>query len=282
MKQIFWLGIATALLGCAPQSKNPYITTKVQVIAHQGGEGIFPSNTMYAFERAVKMGVDVLDLDINLTKDNVLVVIHDTSVNRTTNGKGMVNTLTLEEIQKLDAGWYFPQYSKETDAHPFRGQGIQIPTLEEVFKAFPNVSMGIEIKETAAKAAPQFCTLMRQYRMTDKVIVSSFSENAMKDFRATCPEVMTALTASEVQNMIFFGVLGMPPAQARAAQVPARSGIFEVVNQGFVQFAQNAGIVVQPWTINDQKQMRELISVGVHGINTDRPDLLLEVLGRQK
>jgi glycerophosphoryl diester phosphodiesterase len=278
---------ALALIGlvaCAPASsnRNPYITNRVWVIAHQGGEGVYPSNTMLGFQKSVEMGVDMLDLDINMTKDGALVVIHDTSVDRTTGSKGFVKDLTLEEIKKLDAGWYWPQRSQESDPHPFRGQGITIPTLEEVFQAFGEMPMGIEIKQAQPSLAEPFCAMMRLHNMTDKVIVSSFSEPAMADFRRACPEVMTALTASEVLNLWLFGGVGAPGnRQARAAQVPVSAGLVTVVGRNFVDLASSLGIVVQPWTINEPREMRRLIALGVHGINTDRPDLLLEVLGRR-
>ena len=284
-KPVALIALALGLLACAPRlsgSMNPFITDHVWVIAHQGGEGLWPSNTVYAFERAVKMGADMLDMDVSMTKDGALVVIHDDSVDRTTNGQGKVGDLTLEQVQKLDAGWYWPQDSTEADPHPFRGLGIRIPSLEEVFNAFPNTPMTIEIKQDEPSIAQPFCEMLRRYNMTDKVIIPSFSQRAIQDFRAACPEVMTAMTESEVRNLIFLGdLIGRAP-QARALQVPVSAGPIQVVTPGFVSFATARGLVVQPWTINDPQEMQDLIRMGVHGINTDRPDLLLKVLGRAK
>lgn len=261
--------------------QNKFITNKVWVVAHQGGEGIWPSNTMYAFERAVKLGVDMLDLDIHQSQDGHLVVIHDDSVDRTTNGKGKIRDLTLAQLKALDAGWYWPQFSKETDPHPFRGQGIVIPTLEEVFKAFPSMPMTIELK--ADGLAGPFCSLIRQHNMADKLIVASFRDSAMQDFRKACPEVMTGMTENEIRplvilNLFNLGVFYTPAAQA--LQVPLRAAGFEVVTPTLIQIANQKNLLVQPWTINEEEQMRRLVAMGVHGINTDRPDLLLKVLGR--
>jgi glycerophosphoryl diester phosphodiesterase len=284
-KPVVLILLALGLVACVPSlssPKNPFITDKVWVIAHQGGEGIWPSNTMYAFERAVKMGVDMLDLDVNMTQDGVLVVVHDDSVDRTTDGKGKIKNLTLEQIQALDAGWYWPQESTESNPHPFRGQGIRIPTLEAVFKAFPQMPMTIEIKQDEPSLAKPFCEMLRRYDMTDKVIIPSFIERAILDFRAACPEVMTAMTESEVRNLIFLGDLVGRAPQAKALQVPTTAGPIQVVTPGFVSFATARGLVVQPWTINDATEMRALIGMGVHGINTDRPDVLMKVLGRAK
>lgn len=284
-KSALLVALLLGLIACAPtfsSPKNPFVTDRVWVIAHQGGEGIWPSNTMYAFERAVKMGADMLDMDVNMTQDGVLVVIHDDSVDRTTDGQGKVKDLSLEQVQKLDAGWYWPQESTESDPHPFRGQGIRIPTLEEVFKAFPKTPMTIEIKQDEPSIAQPFCELLRKYDMTDKVIIPSFIERAVIEFRAACPEVMTAMTESEVRNLIFLGDLSGRAPQARALQVPTTAGPIQVVTPGFVSFATGRGLVVQPWTINEEVEMRSLIRMGVHGINTDRPDLLMKVLGRSK
>jgi glycerophosphoryl diester phosphodiesterase len=277
--------IAVLLMACSPyRADNPFITGNVWVIAHQGGEGIYPSNTMYAFERAVKMGVDMLDLDVHSSKDGQLVVIHDDSVDRSTNGKGKVQELTLQQLQALDAGWYWPQRSKESDPHPFRGQGIRIPALEEVFKAFPQIPYTIEIKQESPSIAVPFCEMLRQYKLERRVIVASFREPAMREFRAACPEVMTSMVESEVRPIVYYGLVGLTelasPASS-ALQVPVKASGFEVVTPGLVSWATRRGVVVQPWTINEPDEMRRLIKMGVHGINTDRPDLLLEVLGRK-
>lgn len=270
------------LAACAPTlNANPFASSKVWVIAHQGGEGVWPSNTMFAFEQAVKLGVDMLDTDIHMTKDGVLVTIHDDSVDRTTNGKGKIGDLTLAEIKALDAGYYWPQESKETDPHPFRGKGYSVATLEEAFQAFPNMPWTIEMK-TDGMAQP-FCNLLRKYKMTDKVIVASFRDSAMQDFRKTCPEVMTSMTESELRPYVILNIFGLgrlfsPPGQA--VQVPIRASGLEVVTSNLIASANLLGLVVQPWTINEEDEMRRLIAMGVHGINTDRPDLLLKVLGR--
>ena len=269
-----------ALTACAPVQGNPFIGSRVWVVAHQGGEGLWPSNTMYAFDRAVKLGADMLDLDVHASRDGQLVVIHDDRVDRTTNGQGRVSDLTLEALRSLDAGWYWPQRSKETDPHPFRGQGIRIPTLEEVLAAHASMPMTIEIKQDTPSIAEPFCAALRRHGMTGKAIVASFSDRAMRDFRAACPEVMTSMTEAEVRNLLFLGDLSPRPAQARALQVPVRAAGLEVVTPEFVRFAAARNLVVQPWTINEPEEMRRLVAMGVHGINTDRPDLLLNVLGR--
>jgi glycerophosphoryl diester phosphodiesterase len=161
------------------------------VMAHQGGEELWPSNTMYAFERAVALGVVVLEMDLHVTADGALVLIHDETVDRTTDGTGVVEQMTLAEVKALDAGHYWTADGGQT--FPFRGQGITIATLEELFQTFPDMPMNIEIKlvENTPIVEP-FCQLIRQYGKQDQILVASFHEDAMAEFRAVCPEVATS------------------------------------------------------------------------------------------
>lgn len=238
---------------------------------------------MYAFERAVRLGVDMLELDIHGTQDGHLVVIHDDSVDRTTNGRGKIKEMTLAQVQALDAGWYWPQRAKEGDPRPFRGQGIRIPALEEVFKAFPGFPMTIEIKQAVPSIAEPFCKMLRQYNMTQKTIVASFSDLAMRDFRKACPEVATSMTENELRPMVILDLFLLGDfftAPGQALQVPMAAAGIELAKPNLVNLATRKNLSFQVWTINDEPTMRKLIELGVHGIITDRPDLMLKLLGR--
>ena len=268
-----------------PAPDHPYFEGGVQVIAHQGGDGLRPSNTMAAFEHAVALGVDVLEMDIHSTQDGVIVTIHDATVDRTTNGTGRVQDLTFAELQALDAGYHWPTLAEEADRtdRPFRGQGITIPALEEILQAFPDMHMTIEIKQETPSLAEPFCALLRQYEMTDQVLVGSFREAALQEFRATCPEVPTSATESEVRNFfilntVFLSALYTP--NAYAFQVPESFGSIHLLSARFVQGAHARNMAVQPWTINQSEDMARLLALGVDGIITDYPDRLLDALGR--
>ena len=147
---VAYLGLS---LTARPLEPHPFFRTadpvnndRVLVMAHQGGDGLWPSNTLYAFERAVQAGVNVLELDVHASQDGALVVIHDDSVDRTTDGSGLVGDKTLAELKKLDAGYdWSPERTGET--FPYRGQGITLPTLQEVFAAFPDTRVNVEIKQ---------------------------------------------------------------------------------------------------------------------------------------
>jgi glycerophosphoryl diester phosphodiesterase len=251
------------------------------VIAHQGGEELRPSNTMAAFQHAVDLGVDVLEMDLHSTRDGTLVLMHDDTVDRTTGGSGAIKAMTLAEIKQLDAGYYWTDDDGQT--YPYRGQGITVPTLEELFIAFPDMPMNIEIKQQEPSIVEPFCQLIADYDMTDKVLIPSFHPETMTEFREKCPGVATAMPEPEIRlfyglNLAFMGRLFSPPGQA--FQVPEYSGSTHVVTARFVRGAQRRNIAVHVWTVNDPADMQRFIDMGVDGIITDRPDLLLDVLER--
>lgn len=279
------LGIAAAvlvalalLIPTAPE--YPFFDSdRPMVIAHQGGEGLRPSNTLIAFENAVALGVDVLEMDVHGTADGALVLIHDDTVDRTTDGTGRVLDFTLAELQQLDAGDYWTPDDGAT--YPYRGQGVRIPTLEEVVTAFPQMKVNIEIKQVEPSIAVPLCKLLRHYDMADRALVASFHPMAMDEFRAACPEVATSMVEDEIRpfyvlNLAFLGRLYRPPGAA--FQVPEYSGDRLVLSPRFVRGAHANNVAVHPWTIDDPADMARFLDMGVDGIITDRPDLMLEVL----
>ncbi len=281
---------AVLALLARPAAQNPLFAQFDEyplVMAHQGGNGLWPDNTLYAFEQAAGLGVDVLEMDIHSTADDVLVVIHDSTVDRTTDGSGAVQDLTLAELQALDAAYdWAPDNAQGLElgeTFPYRGQGITVPTLEELFVAFPGMPMNIEIKQAEPSIAAPLCRLIREHDMAESVLVVSFHEEATREFREVCPEVVTGTTQNEVIALFALSKLSLEGAYGPAAgavQVPEyRSGL-HVLTKRFVDAAHKRGLQVHAWTINNEADMRRLADLGVDGIITDRPDLLLQVLGR--
>ncbi len=275
---------AVLALLARPVGEHPFFTQFQQrplVMAHRGGKGLWPENTLYAFERAVEMGVDVLEMDIHSSADGVLVVMHDDTVDRTTDGSGPVNSLTLEELKALDAGHRWSADDGQT--FPYRGQGITVPTVEEVFAAFPSMPMNIEIKQAEPSLAAPFCRLIRDFGMTDKVLVASFDQEAIEEFRGECLEVATSAGENEVVALFVLGKVFLDavysPA-AHAVQVPEyRSGL-HVLTPRFVDAAHRRNLDVHAWTINEASDMQRMVDLGVDGIITDYPDRLMDLLGR--
>ncbi len=276
--------IAIAMISSKPAEKHPYYADELNyplVIAHQGGNDLWPGNTLFAMQQADDLGVDVLEMDLHITKDGELVLIHDETVDDTTDGTGVVEEMTLAEIQQLDAGYDWSPDDGGT--YPFRGLGITIPTLEEIFQTFPDYRMTIEIKKTEGSMAEPFCDLIREYEMQDRLVVASFHDERMDDFRQVCPEVATSSARQETTTFVlltkvFMGRIYSP--QFQSLQVPRENSGITVLTPSFVRAAHERSLAVEPWTIDNPDEMRQLIEWGVDGIMTDRPDLMLEVLGR--
>lgn len=274
--------LAVFRLTSKPAADHPYYSADSDhplVIAHQGGDGLWPGDTMFAFQNAADMGVDVLEMDAHITKDGVLVLMHDETVDRTTDGTGEIESMTLDEIKQLDAGYDWTP--DEGATFPFRGQGVTVPTLEEVFQAFPNMRMTIEIKKTNVSISKPFCNLIRKHTMQDKVLIASFHDDRLKEFRAECPEVATSSAKNETTVFVlltkpFLG--GFYSPKFFSLQVPEESSGITVMTPAFVNAAHERNIAVEPWTINDEETMKKFITWGVDGIITDRPDLMLQIL----
>jgi glycerophosphoryl diester phosphodiesterase len=272
------------LLTAQPAPEHPFFAQAGQrplVIAHRGGIGLWPEETMYAFSHAVELGVDVLEMDVYSSSDGVLVLMHNETVNATTNGSGVVHDLTLEELKALDAGYYWTDDGGQS--FPFRGQGIQVATLDEVFTAFPDMLFNIEIKQFNPPIAQPLCTLIRAHGLQDRVLVASFFPQVMQEFRQACPEVAVSGSENEIQLFFAASKLFLHSAftpSSHAYQVPEYHDNIHLVTAGFVHAAHNRNVEVHVWTVNDKEDMQRLARLGVDGIITDYPDRLLEVLGR--
>ena len=200
---ILLLSLILIMIFSKPADQHPYYADDLNyplVIAHQGGNDLWPGNTLFAMQQAADLGVDVLEMDLHITKDGVLVLIHDETVDDTTNGTGKVEDMTLSEIQQFDAG--FDWSADDSATFPFRGQGITIPTLEKIFQTFPDYRMTIELKKTDRSMAEPFCNLIRQYEMQDQIVVASFHNERMDEFRQVCPEVATSSARQETTTFV--------------------------------------------------------------------------------
>ncbi len=271
-------------LGSRPAPEHPFFAQFDQyplVIAHQGGNQIGPDETLPTYQQAVDLGIDILEGDLHITSNGVLVLIHDETVDRTTNGSGIVEKMTLAELKELDAAYWWSPDNGET--YPHRGQGITIPTLEEVFQAFPGYPVNLEIKKTETSLAQPLCDLLRKYEMQNKPLIASYHDERMTEFREICPEVATSGSPGEVTkfvilNYAFLGGIYSPAANA--LQVPERDSGILIVRPAFISGANRRNMQVHVWTPNTREELQHFIDLGVDGIITDRPDLLMELLER--
>ncbi len=273
-----WTG-AARWPGPAPVS-HPWlearVTDRAERIAHGGGLKRAPANTLEALAQAVEDGADVLEVDTQMTADGVLVLMHDDTVDRTTNGSGRVDALTLDQISALDAA--FGYEGEERDR--FARQGVRVPTLAEALAAHPDIRWIAEIKPDTQEAALAMCANIREAGMTDRVMVGSFHDSAMAHFREACPEVATGMASNEALSFYIAARLGLAkwhPTRAHAMQIPPRASGLDVAHPRLIQAAHARGLAVQVWTINDPDEMAALLALDVDAIITDRIDTMVQV-----
>jgi glycerophosphoryl diester phosphodiesterase len=297
---------AAAPLSPSSSHTNPWLNRRVLNIAHQGGEFEAPSDTMFAFKTAEAKGVDMLELDVHATADGEIVAMHDSTVDRTTNGTGRVDQMTLAQIKSLDAAyWFAPNcgtcHGRPATDYSYRGiatgqrpvppelstftpDDFKIPTLREILQQFPDALINIEIKSTVPDTSPYEATvasLLREFGRDSDTIVASFNDVAMTLFKlnpsavSTSPGIITTglFWASTQGNFP-----GMPLPGYQALQVPITYEGLTIVTPSFVTKAHNNGLAVHVWTIDDRNEMERLIDIGVDGIMTSRPSVLKQVL----
>lgn len=263
-----------------PVIEKVFVTAKRPlIIAHRGGMGLWPENTLYAFERALKAGADVVELDLRPTADGEIVVIHDETVDRTSNGKGRVAELTLEELKNLDFAYNFIPDGQENPL--LRGEGVTIPTLGELFRRLPDAYFTMEIKPDSPDFARKVAEFVRQTGMAQRVVLSSFHTRIVEYLQKHPVRIDTAASKSETTAVYILSKIGLGrlhQPKAKVYQVPVIHEGLRVVTPAFVRAAHSAGQEVYVWTIDEPSEMKRLLEMNVDGIITNRPDLLLRVV----
>ena len=228
-------------------------------VGHRGAKGHAPENTLVAFQRGLELGAQVVETDVHLSSDGEVVIIHDHTLDRTTNGKGYVKDMTLAELKQLDAGAWF-------DSH-FQGQ--RILTLAELLEwARPRVPVAIEIKNGPIYypgIAEKVVRLLREYHMLGQVLLLSFDHYVLREAKMLEPELATGI--------LYVGRLVDPVAAARTAGASALHPHWAYVTPDLVETAHSAGLAVSPWCPNDAGGIEMLDRMGVDSIATDYPDL---------
>ncbi len=247
-------------------------------VAHRCGRGIFPENTVFACKKILDSNLaGFLEMDFHLTKDNIPVVIHDFSVDRTTNGIGEVSSLNYSELEGLDAGYRFTADSGKS--FPYRGKSVKIGKLEEFFQTFPNKNLMIEVKPNSEYAADQLLELIQKYGREDSVIVGSFHQEIKDYLFKKNPNLAFFASKSEVTIWYLLFKVGLShiyKMKSHVLAVPLKAGIFEL-NNSLLEKAHSQNLKVYVWTINDEPTMKLLLDMGVDGIMTDDPILLTQL-----
>jgi glycerophosphoryl diester phosphodiesterase len=250
------------------------------VIAHRGGGGLRPENTRAAFAHAASLGVDAVECDVHVARDGEPVVIHDDTLDRTTDATGPVASRTAEELAEVDAGYRFgPQLG-----HPFRGQRIGVPRLVDALRDMPAMPFVIEIKGHRPADAAVVLEAIRRAGAEDRVILGGFSLPVLAAVRALAPGVPTSAARDEVRSALRRAWFGWRPKRPAfdLFQVPHWLRGRQILRPRFVQAARRAGLPVQVWVVDDPDEMRLLLDWGVSGLISDRPDAAIEVIGARR
>lgn len=298
--------LTTGSAHAAPAADNPWLDARVMNMAHSGGELEAPLNTMYAFDRAVGLGADMIELDVQSTLDDRLVVLHDSSVDATTDGSGEVADLPLSEVRELDAAYNFvPDEGTVPDlpdsAYPLRGvrtgdvtppagytaDDFAIPTLAEVFERFPDTPINIEIKgsgllntESFLRNARLLAQFLTESGRTD-VIVTSFNDAAVAEFHDLAPDVPLAPGTAGIAAYFFAGTA--PIDGTVALQIPVTlSNLLPIATESFVERAHNDGYAVHVWfsgtAPDDVDTYRDILNTCADGLMPARPQAFEDLL----
>jgi glycerophosphoryl diester phosphodiesterase len=246
------------------------------VIAHAGGEGLGPANTIEAMKLSMAAGADVNDADVHITSDGVLVAIHDATIDATTDGSGVVSDMTFAQLEAFDAG---AKFAGPNNDFPFRGKGVRIPKIEDILTTFPNVLTSLEFK-VHGNAPKAMCTLLRRLNQTKNVYMSSKTDDMIEEFNNFCPEVVSTVTDAMVPIMREAQASGSAwCSPVPIGQPPYREGRITAES---LKWSHDHGLATYTWTVDDPKTITDLVSLGVDAIYTTRPDVARKIVDQLK
>ena len=251
-----------------------FASNRPLIFAHRGGARLAPENTMAAIDNGMRLGSDGFEIDVQLSADGIPVVIHDPTLDRTTDRSGPVSDLTADELARVDAG-----HRLEIDGKfPFRGQGIGVPRLVELLKRHPDARVIIELKGGQPELAHAVAAAVRKVDAVKRVCVGSFYQHSLNALREADPEIVTSASTSEARWTLHRSWVRWPWVTRQpyvAFQVPEFAGRMRVVSRAFVRQVHKQGQVMQVWVVNERDDVRRLLDWGVDGIISDRPDIAI-------
>jgi glycerophosphoryl diester phosphodiesterase len=249
-------------------------------ISHRGGALLAPENTLCAFEMAVaRYRTQMLELDVHLTRDGEFVVAHDATLERCTDGTGPLAACSLAELQRLDAGFRFTSDGGQT--FPFRRQGVRIPTLRDVLRAFPGLRINLELKPDAPGAELALRGVLHEEGALERVCLGSEHDTVAERLVAHMPEACHFFPRDALAAYVITVRNGEPPPEEpryTVLDMPLYFGEMRLVDEAFLRTVASQGKWVNVWTVDDAAEMRRLVAEGVGGIMTDRPDTLRQIL----
>ena len=242
--------------------------------AHRGDNVRYPENTLPAFRAAVDQGIPYLELDVWMTRDREVVVHHDRTTARTCGHKKEISETRFSKLRELDAGWGFEDSAGEG---PWSGQGVVIPTLEEVLEAFPQTHITVEIKQDSERLCERLLEVVRDKEASDRVLLASHEDSVVQRVRAMDPGMPTNFGYKEARDLILRASSGeltgyTPPAPA--LQIPPEREGRKLATPDVIKAAHSLGVEVHIWTVNEEKYARSLLDIGVDGIMSDDVEIL--------
>ena len=264
---------------------HPFFSPNPVVLAHRGDSKRFPENTMPAFRSALQMKVDVIETDVHITKDGVVVIWHDDDLSRLCGEAIPVYEKTYAELLTHDAGCF---YIDENGNKPFEGKGITIARFDELLELDANQRINVDMKDPKPELVRAMADLLRKYNAVGRVCVASFHSQNIFLLRKIMPDALTSFTSKEVAKYVLTINFGLGFLWKRfpscVFQMPERMpetkhGI-RLLTKRFIKYCHKRNIKIQIWTINEADEMRRLLAMGVDGLFTDDPALMLEVLKR--
>ena len=275
-------GFATLLSDkIAALSSASHPTARPLVYAHRGGAAFRPENTIEAFDNGLKLGSDGIELDVHLSKDGVVVVHHDASLERTTNSRGPISAYSADELARVDAGYWFQPAEDSGDGEfPFRGRNIGVPTLREVLARYRDARFIVELKVNEPELARRTIDVIRRADAVDRVALGAFGWRVLRAARVYDPRIPTGAAMEETRWALYRSWVGWPLGNTRYRefQVPERSGMTTIVTPWFVDYAHRAGLPVKVWTVDLPADMKRLLDWGADALITDRPDLASDIV----
>lgn len=247
-------------------------TRKPFIVAHRGASAYMPENTMEAFRLAFdRFHVDMIEFDVHFSKDNVPVVIHDSRLERTTNGEGYVSQRLFKDLENLDAGYYFDPQGKKI--YPERDQGIRISSLEQVLIAFPGRALGVEIKEKSEKLTHAVVHLLQKYQADKNAVVGSKHHKVSQTLHRHYPEIRRFCSQRDLFNFFLDFRAGKSPKKESGfvASMPIKIFGVRFDETKWVQYLKEKSIFILFWAFQDSKAIPELLRKGADGFVVDDP-----------
>jgi glycerophosphoryl diester phosphodiesterase len=255
--------------------------TRPLAFAHRGGAALRPENTIEAFDHGLSLGADGLEFDVHLSRDGVVVIHHDETLERTTDARGPVSAFTADELDRVDAAhWFTTDPAAVRPGYPYRGRGLSVPRLRSVLERYRGARLIIELKTASAALAERTIDEVRRADAVDRVVLGSFYWHALNAARRYEPRIPTGAAREETRWALYRSRIRWPLGRTkyREFQVPIRAGSTTIVTPHFIAHAHKAGLPVRVWTVDEASEIERLLDWGADSVISDRPDVAVDVV----